>query len=844
MMKKSSRSNATIATPQVLLFLLWQCSNLTGIAAAGGIDSARELLQRAAEEPQETRHVRLQSPKPAADIGQQFLQQQQTSRALLQQQQKKRQERIQAAAGIRKKSRNARFNQQEQNGRRLSAKSSKAGSGGNTYTTYQANSKSDKASQKHYTPTYHPPVPRYVPPPPPPPPPSHPVPVPPKVPVPVHYAMKSTKTGGGGNAKSTKNTHYKIVVPHQTYTFPTPSGSHVPPPVPTANVQVPPPQYQAYYDKQYKTAKSKGKGFSKGNGNGGGYGNGKGVIIGKGVDGKGVIVAKGVEGKGVIVGKGAADSEDGFLNGFPGKGKGKGKGYEVTKGYQTSSGKKGFWVYYKKKETDAPTTGEIPTVAPTFNPTLAPVTASPTVAPATAAPQTAGPTLAPVTDQPSLQPTTPAPVPPGATPQPTDTPTITPTTATPTSASPTTAQPTTDQPTGPVNQRCDSWLQIGQDIDGEGEVNFSGASLAVSADARTIIVGEYLAGDMTQGQARVWTYDEDQDLWFQVASTISGDNEDDNTGFGVAITPDGDDVIVGSPEFDVGNNRDDGRAQIFQLQADWTQIGSDILGEAEDDFFGNSVAIRDDAQFITIGARSNTNPAGETDAGHVRTFEFSSDSGEWEPVANELNGAGDDLFGTSVNMTPDGETLMVGAAGYIRVYDLEAGQWVQVGNDIVRTAGGDQNGNSESISDDGQTIAIGAPSFDSGSGQVRMLEFDEDLGDWVQKGSSLETDLSTAFLGEAVSLSADGNVVLVGSPTANNQQGFASVFQFENGDWEQVADDIPGEFEGDFFGQAVGISDDGQTIAIGAPENDDGGNLGDLTGHTRVFVCGFNATQP
>lgn len=53
--------------------------------------------------------------------------------------------------------------------------------------------------------------------------------------------------------------------------------------------------------------------------------------------------------------------------------------------------------------------------------------------------------------------------------------------------------------------------------------------------------------------------------------------------------------------------------------AQWSQIGADIDGEAEDDVSGTSLAFASGGSLLAIGAYYNDNAAGD-DAGHVRTY--------------------------------------------------------------------------------------------------------------------------------------------------------------------------------------------------------------------------------
>ena len=66
---------------------------------------------------------------------------------------------------------------------------------------------------------------------------------------------------------------------------------------------------------------------------------------------------------------------------------------------------------------------------------------------------------------------------------------------------------------------------------------------------------------------------------------------------------------------------------------------------------------------------------------------------------------------------------------------------------------------------------------------------------------------------------------------SDNEKGSVHVYKNNSGTWESVGQ-IDGEANYDRSGSSVEISDDGSTIAIGAPWNDGGGNK---SGHVRVY---------
>ncbi len=155
----------------------------------------------------------------------------------------------------------------------------------------------------------------------------------------------------------------------------------------------------------------------------------------------------------------------------------------------------------------------------------------------------------------------------------------------------------------------------------------------------------------------------------------------------------------------------------------------------------------------------------------------------WELLGQSIYGDNaDDLFGKSVDISPDVNTIAVGSSqsegqgqGYVRVFSLvgrdnsgDAGNWTQIGQDITGEAIGDGFGSSVSLSDDGKTIAVGAP-FANGlsgddSGHVSVYQLSDSESVWMQFGEDIDGGEYGDLSGYSVSLSRDGNTVAIGSP--------------------------------------------------------------------------------
>ena len=147
--------------------------------------------------------------------------------------------------------------------------------------------------------------------------------------------------------------------------------------------------------------------------------------------------------------------------------------------------------------------------------------------------------------------------------------------------------------------------QIGSDIDGEAAGDYSGSSVALSADGSVVAIGAPYNdgnGDIS-GQVRL--YRNVGGSWSQIGSDIDGEAEYDWSGTSVALSADGSVVAIGAPKND-GNGDISGQVRLYRnVGGSWSQIGSDIDGESLGDSSGSSVALSADGSVVAIGAPKN-----------------------------------------------------------------------------------------------------------------------------------------------------------------------------------------------------------------------------------------------
>ena len=347
------------------------------------------------------------------------------------------------------------------------------------------------------------------------------------------------------------------------------------------------------------------------------------------------------------------------------------------------------------------------------------------------------------------------------------------------------------------------YSQRGNDIVGEMEVagsyTLSGSAIAISDSGNILVVGargddgtdgsfdEYSGSSGTSytdiGHVRV--HDWNGSSWQQRGADIDGENTGDMSGNAVAVNGDGNTIAIGAINND-GNGQDSGHVRVYQWSGSaWTQVGSDIDGEANNDNSGVSISLSTDGRTLAVGADNNDGANG-SDSGHVRVYDLSGS--QWVQRGVDIDGeSASDYSGVSVDLSGDGKSLVVGAkdndgngsnAGHARVFDWSGSRWEQRGSDIDGESSGDQSGSSATISNDGQTVVLGAPGNDGAgdnAGHARIYSWNG--FQWGIQGTDVDGSAANALNGTSVGVSSDGTRMVTGSPGADNSKGEAIVFQ-------------------------------------------------------------------
>eukprot|EP00580_Thalassiosira_gravida_P016625 CAMPEP_0201665014 /NCGR_PEP_ID=MMETSP0494-20130426/6303_1 /ASSEMBLY_ACC=CAM_ASM_000839 /TAXON_ID=420259 /ORGANISM="Thalassiosira gravida, Strain GMp14c1" /LENGTH=950 /DNA_ID=CAMNT_0048143895 /DNA_START=339 /DNA_END=3191 /DNA_ORIENTATION=+ len=237
-----------------------------------------------------------------------------------------------------------------------------------------------------------------------------------------------------------------------------------------------------------------------------------------------------------------------------------------------------------------------------------------------------------------------------------------------------------------------SWKKLGQDIEGEAVNDNSGKSIDLSADGKILAIGApFNSGNNGKqlGHVRVYHIDMNKDgpSWMQLGQDIDGEAAGDWSGRSVSLAADGNILAIGANGND-GNGNSAGHVKVYRLEEDyvddliWKRLGQDIDGEAAGDQSGVQLALSADGTTLAIGA--NGNDGNGISSGHVQVYyrEDNTMGSGWKRLGHGIDGeAAGDNSGFSVSLSADGKTVAIGSpwysktngdkTGQVKVFDIE-----------------------------------------------------------------------------------------------------------------------------------------------------------------------------
>ena len=347
----------------------------------------------------------------------------------------------------------------------------------------------------------------------------------------------------------------------------------------------------------------------------------------------------------------------------------------------------------------------------------------------------------------------------------------------------------------------------------------------------------------------------------QIGNELAGLEEMHGHGSAVAISKDGSTLAIAAPGYgggptgDGGYQSPQGYVYIYRKGAGvWELASEDQFIGQHGDFLGDSaVALSDDGNTIAF----------TSDWGRNLKIYSREDSGNWNLESDiQIPRPNEDWDTRPLSLSGDGKTIAIGIPGFddnssdsdtdegaVFIYSKDGNNW-SLTSEIIGSIYDGKSGQSISLSEDGRTIVIGEPGFEAGAtgpgaspkidGRAVVYSLVTDSNNtssWTQVGNPIEIEFdetnSEQFFGggNSVSISADGTIVAIGYPGSSSNSGSVSVFELDNDQWIQrgttIWTDPDNPDDPSSFGRAVALSADGNTLAIGLPDDE---------GHVDVYT--------
>jgi hypothetical protein len=370
-------------------------------------------------------------------------------------------------------------------------------------------------------------------------------------------------------------------------------------------------------------------------------------------------------------------------------------------------------------------------------------------------------------------------------------------------------------------------------INGVGTIR-QGFSLALSANGDILVIG--MPGDLSSSQGEVLVYGRTGTTWTLMPLQTLTDPSSPNAtqGYSVDISSDGSVIVYGGP----ADNSNTGAVWVYTNptppSSNWTLQAKIVPPQATPgDLTGTAVVLSNDGNTLIFKAPAYQ---GGSAVGAVYIYNFVSGAWVQTTQITPIGGfSGQGYSPHSLDISGAGTITAIGdrTNNRVIVYALVGGTWTQQAILTPSDATGSADfGKAISISTSGNTIAVGGPTDNSDIGATWIFEWNGST--WLQQGSKIVgTDIvgTQPLQGDAISLSASGNTLYIGSPVDNSEIGATYVFTRTNRRWYQrtklIAIGGSGQQEQGF---SLATSADGNTTAVGGPSNNGG------AGATWVFV--------
>lgn len=349
---------------------------------------------------------------------------------------------------------------------------------------------------------------------------------------------------------------------------------------------------------------------------------------------------------------------------------------------------------------------------------------------------------------------------------------------------------------------------------GGGTWGYTTNSIALSGDGTRLFAG----CSTTQNKVYVFTRNSNGE-WTETIINSPDSSRYSHFGQSIDCTPDASTLVIGAMGGGVG-------AIFIYSWSGTSYVLNKTIEQATGHDFSVNLSVSDNGARILVGTyHSNC----------AYLYEYSGSDWLLKETFTPGDGQSTDLYGLGVKISGDGNTVAIGAPmhnnrGAVYIYRYNGLIWSQAAKNHSPFSTREYFGRHIDVSRDGDRVVVGMRSWSFGTPiQGAAFFYEWDGLDYVVSHTFRASDNLTGAddkFGYCVSMTPDGNTVVISAPgrfTGNpySEIGKYYIFRRSGSDWIEEQRVFPTSLLADrFFGYLISISNDGSTIAVGAPLDD------------------------
>lgn len=417
--------------------------------------------------------------------------------------------------------------------------------------------------------------------------------------------------------------------------------------------------------------------------------------------------------------------------------------------------------------------------------------------------------------------------------------------------------------------------------------DYYGKSVAISRDTNTVVIGAPQSerpepfsaeDDVNRGVVLVYERNILDGSWNEsVLSFVNSSKTEENFGFSVSVSADGETIAVGAPGRGGLGILASGKVHVFRKAGGaWAELFNirTFTGRAE----GNAVLLHENFLFVGDPRGLHISGVFNLTPGRVTVYEIVGNGYVERQVLYPNEVITSDRFGDSIAINEDGTTLVIGMPGddepddacrtgnsdfgcdrgaaYVYQFNAATSTWVEdqklTASPYLVRRGYDQFGHSVGIS--GNTVVVGAPgesvSTPTIGGSGALYIFEKNAADWQQQQKLIADNLTASYSGSigglGASLAISGDNLVAGAPdydlkcsrdaSGGCDSGAAVYFKRSANVWA-LAETIEGSqvSRGDNFGSAIALSGDNLVVGAEASGTNTFGSVNEGPGLAYLF---------